>query len=94
MTRISGRGSSSAGASGYFIRRTGDDCAVIALHGEREEVMADGLSLGDAEDLCVSRIDALRTAPATASAACGELQPRRDPPRIKKHGGRQLAFKF
>jgi hypothetical protein len=42
----------------------------------------------------VRRIEALRAKPATASSAYGELQPRRCPPRIKKHGGRQLAFKF
>jgi hypothetical protein len=79
----------------YFIRRAGDDCAVIALDaGDREEIIADGLAIGDAEDLCVSKIEALRvTAAATASVSAGEVQPR-VPARIKKHGGRQLAFNF
>jgi hypothetical protein len=40
----------------YFIRRSGDDCAVIALHpGDGEGVIASGLSIGDAEDLCVGK---------------------------------------
>jgi hypothetical protein len=61
---------------------------VIALHpDDREEIIADGLAIGDAEDLCVSKIEARRAAPATA------CQPR-VPAQIKKHGGRQLAFKF
>jgi hypothetical protein len=78
----------------YFIRRTGDECAVIALHSDdREETIASGLPRADAEDLCVSKIDQMRPAPATPSAGGGESQPR-PPPRLKKHGRRQLVFKF
>jgi hypothetical protein len=35
----------------YFVRRTSDDCAVIALHpDDRVEIVVDGLTLDDAED--------------------------------------------
>jgi hypothetical protein len=42
----------------YFIRRSGDDCAVIKLHPDnREEVIQDGLTLIEAEILCVMKIE-------------------------------------
>jgi hypothetical protein len=42
----------------YFIRRSGDDCAVIKLHsGDREEVVQDGLTQIAAEILCVGLIE-------------------------------------
>jgi hypothetical protein len=67
---------------------------VIALHpDDREETIASGLPLADAEDLCVSKIDQMRPAPATPSAGGDEPQPR-PPPRMKKPSGRQLVFKF
>jgi hypothetical protein len=50
----------------YFIRRAGNDCAVIALHpDDREEIIAEGLAIGAAEDLCASKIEALRSAKPT-----------------------------
>jgi hypothetical protein len=57
----------------YFIRRCGDDCSVIALHpDDREEVIASGLTIGDAEDLCVNKIEALPSAaPALPSIDAG-----------------------
>jgi hypothetical protein len=75
----------------YFIRRSGDDCAVIALHpDDREETIASGMAMGDAEDLCVSKIEAMGTAGVPAS-----LTPAPAPrPRSGKHGARQLAFRF
>jgi hypothetical protein len=77
----------------YFIRRCGDECAVIALHpDDREETIASGLPRAGAEDLCVSKLDQMRPAPATPSVGA-EPQPR-PPQRMKKHGGRQLVFKF
>ena len=49
----------------YFIRRRGDDCSVIALHpDDREEIIASGLAIGAAEDLCVSKIEAMSSAAA------------------------------
>ena len=76
---------------GYFIRRSGDDCAVIRLHPhDREEVIADGLAPAEAEDLCASKIEEMPGTPAPSVG--GEPGPR--PPRMKKHGERQLAFKF
>ena len=78
---------------GYFIRRSGEDCAVIALHlDEREEVIADGLAIGDAEDLCVKKIEALRSAAPALPLADARTAPAA--PNKKKHGGRQLAFTF
>jgi hypothetical protein len=75
----------------YFIRRSGDDCAVIALDpDDREETIASGLAIGDAEDLCASKIEALRTAGGPASLAPAPA-PRL---RLGKHGGRQMAFRF
>jgi hypothetical protein len=66
---------------------------VIELQpGERERVIASGLALGDAEDLCVSKIETLRkAAPALHVADAG---PAPAAPKMKKHGGRQLAFRF
>ena len=57
----------------YFIRRAGDGCAVIALHpDDHEEVSASGMAIAAAEDLCVSKIDALRSAaPALPSTDAG-----------------------
>jgi hypothetical protein len=49
----------------YFIRRCGDDGTVIELHpDDREESVAGGLALGDAEDLRASKIDGMRSAAA------------------------------
>jgi hypothetical protein len=61
---------------GYFIRRSDDDSAAIALHPDnREEVIASGLAIGDAEDLCASRIEAMRTAAALPSMELAEGPP-------------------
>jgi hypothetical protein len=91
MTCVSGSRRAKRRGIAYFIRRTGAECAVIALHpDDREETIASGLPLADAEDLCVSQLDQMRPAPATPSAGGGEPQPR-PPPRMKKHGGRQLC---
>jgi hypothetical protein len=57
----------------YFIRRSGDDCAVIKLHSnDREEVVQDGLTLIAAEILCVSLIEDIPK-PAAAEAPEAEL---------------------
>jgi len=94
MTRVSGSGRAKRSGMAYFIRRTGNECAVIALHpDDREETIASGLPLADAEDLCVSKIDQMRPAPATPSVDGDEPQPP-PPSRLKKHGRRQLVFKF
>jgi hypothetical protein len=54
----------------YFIRRSGHDCSLIALHpDDREEIVARGLAPGDAEDLCASKIAAMRSAVGTATRA-------------------------
>jgi hypothetical protein len=94
MTRVSGSRRAKRSGMAYFIRRSGHECAVIALHpDDREETIASGLALADAEDLCVSKLDQMRPAPATPSVGGGEPQ-LRPPQRMKKHGGRQLVFKF
>jgi hypothetical protein len=94
MTRVSGGRRAIRSGIAYFIRRTGADCAVIALHpDDREETIASGLPLADAEDLCVSQLDQMRPEPVTHSVDGGEPQPR-SPPRMKKHRGRQLVFTF
>jgi hypothetical protein len=47
----------------YFVRRSRDGCAVIKLYeGDREEVVARGLELTDAENLCEQKIDEMRGA--------------------------------
>jgi hypothetical protein len=93
MTRISGSGRSSPGGLAYFIRRCGHECAVIELQADdREVVIAGGLAPADAEDLCMSRIEAVRkAAPPFPFADAG---PAPAAPKRKKHGGRQLAFRF
>ncbi len=74
MTRISASGSSRPVGLAYFIRRCGDECAVIELQsGDREEVIASALAPGAAEDLCASRIEAL---PKAAPAAPGPIPDR------------------
>jgi hypothetical protein len=94
MTRGSGSRRAKRSGMAYFIRRCGDECAVIALHpDDREETIAGGLPRADAEDLCVSKLDQMRPAPATPSVGGAEPQPR-PPQRMKKHGPRQLVFKF
>jgi hypothetical protein len=95
MTGLSGNARPGRSGMAYFIRRRGDDCSVIALHpDDREEVIATGLPIGDAEDLCVSKIEAMRgTKPALPFADIVTGPAPAAPPR-KKHGGRQLAFRF
>ena len=52
----------------YFIRRSGDDCAVIKLHPDnREQVVQDGLTLIEAEILCVTLIEDIPRAPAQSA---------------------------
>jgi hypothetical protein len=93
MTRVSGSRRGKASGVAYFIRRCGDDCAVIALHpDDREETIASGLALTGAEDLCVSKIEALRR--ATPALPLADTEPAPAAPKMKKHGGRQLAFRF
>jgi hypothetical protein len=61
MTRGSGNGRSRRTGMAYFIRRRGDDCSVIALHpDDKEEIVASRLPIGEAEDLCASKIEAMR----------------------------------
>jgi hypothetical protein len=78
----------------YFIRRSRDDCAVIKLYpDDREEIVQDGLSLIEAEILCVAKIEDLPR-PLASPACSGDPnlhtrtrpKPRRDT--------RQLALKF
>jgi hypothetical protein len=75
----------------YFIRRRGDDCPVIALHpDDREEVIASGLASGDAVDLCVSKIEAMRR---PAAPPLVELDEGSQPP-VRRRRARQLVFTF
>ena len=73
----------------YFIRRSGDDCSVIELHpGDREEIIESGLAIGAAENLCVSKMEALRTPAAQPLLDHGA------PPAIRRRRRRQLSFTF
>jgi hypothetical protein len=93
MTRVSGSGRSRPGGLGYFIRRCGDECDVIELRpDDREVIIASGLAPRDAEDLCARKIEALRQ--ATPALPLTDPRPASAEPKRKKHGGRQLAFKF
>jgi hypothetical protein len=93
MRRISGSERSRPAGLAYFIRRCGDECAVIELQpGDREVVLASGLAPGNAENLCASRIEALRTAAPPLPLA--DAAPAPAAPKMKKRGGRQLAFRF
>ena len=59
----------------YFVRRSHDACAVIKLYpDDREEVIASGLDLTDAQNLCVQKIDEAREA---APLLCGNPGPNR-----------------
>jgi hypothetical protein len=96
ITPVSGTGRPQRHGMAYFIRRKTDDCAVSQLHpDDREEafpreggVIASGLSIGDAEDLCVSKIDALRVTALASPAVATPAPPRRR----GEHGARQLTF--
>jgi hypothetical protein len=89
MTRnFENRGSRQTGMA-YFVRRSRDGCAVIGLHPDhREAIIASGLALTEAEDLCVRKIDEMRgPAPPPSDD--------RGPDRIiRRRNARQLAFKF
>lgn len=75
----------------YFVRRSRDGSAVIQLHlDDREEIIASGLALSDAEDLCVGKIEAMRAA-APPRPAISEQDPQS---LIGRRSARQLAFKF
>ena len=65
---------------------------MIALHPDgREEVVACGLAIGEAEGLCVSKIDALRT---DAAPPMLELDQGSQPPVRRRGRARQLTFPF
>jgi hypothetical protein len=75
----------------YFVRRCHDSCAVIQLHpDDREEIIASGLALSDAEYLCASKIEEMRAA-APPPPATSEQDPQSP---IGRRSARQLAFKF
>ena len=73
----------------YFVRRCQDGCTVIELYpDDREEVVASGLDLTDAENLCVRKIDEMLSA---------ALPPPDDPGPsriVGRRNARQLMFKF
>jgi hypothetical protein len=74
----------------YFVQGSGESWAVIKLYpDDREEVVRDGLSLAEAEEFCVARLeDVARAAPDVGEGLLVEdIAPRR-------RRGRQLAFKF
>lgn len=76
----------------YFIRRCGEDCSVIALHpDDREEIIANGLAPGDAEDLCASKIEEMR---ATAAPSLFDREAGPRPAIGRTRSARQLTFKF
>jgi hypothetical protein len=76
----------------YFIRRSGNGCAVIELHpDDREEVVQGGLTLIEAEILCAMRIaDLPKSAPPQIGDELPALRQRVKP----RRDARQLALKF
>jgi hypothetical protein len=89
MTKCGKSAHSAWPGAAYFARRSRGGCAVIKLYpNEREEVVASGLELADAENLCVRKIDEVR----------GSVPPPSDNPGpnriIGRRKARQLAFKF
>jgi len=88
VTRSAKRGTRPTGLA-YFVRRSPDGCTVIKLHpDDREEVIASGLALTAAEDLCIRKIEELRGAVLPLSEA-------QAPDRItRRRKARQLAFEF
>jgi hypothetical protein len=76
----------------YFIRRCGDEYSVIEIHpDDREETVASGLLIGDAEDLCARKIEAARRAAAPLPMSLKEGP---QPSVNRRRSARQLAFKF
>jgi hypothetical protein len=89
MTRMVKSRRSRPSGIAYFIRRSGDDCAVIGLHpDDREQVVASGLAFREAEDLCAIRIEETHAAAPAPLHNPGALRSRRAPT------PRQLALKF
>jgi hypothetical protein len=79
----------------YFIRRRGDVCAVIKLYADNgEEVMQEGLSLIEAENLYLAKIASLpRPAPgAAAHDDTATTEPRSSS--TKNRQPKQLALKL
>lgn len=73
----------------YFIRGRCESWAVIKLHPDNtEEVIADGLSFTDAENLCVANMEGIaRGAAADPALPVEDIAPQRRRPR-------QLMLKF
>ena len=71
----------------YFIRGGGESWAVIELHPDnREKVVAAGLSLKEAEAICMSKLEEIvRAAPVDSALTPEDIAPQRP---------RQFAFKF
>jgi hypothetical protein len=75
----------------YFIRRSGDICAVIRLYADnREEVVQDDLSLIEAEILCEAKIADIIGAAAQRVVVPGENGD--DTPEF--HTARQFVLKL
>ena len=75
----------------YFVRGSGASWSVIKLYPDnQEEIVADDLSLSEAEILCAMKIEDIPRPPFSAG---GEL-PIDDKREKKRAPARQLAFKF
>jgi hypothetical protein len=75
----------------YFVRGGGASWAVIELHTDnREEVVADGLSVIEAEILCVMKIEDTHK-PVSPPAGEPQVDDKHEKNRAPV---RQLAFKF
>ncbi len=64
----------------YFVRGGSESWAIIKLHPDhREEVIADGLSFTDAENLCVAKIEGI--ARGAAADPVEDIAPQKRRPR-------------
>ena len=63
----------------YFIRRVGDECAIVKLHPDgREEIIADHLAYDEAVERCYAKLEELRRPTVEAGETRGpDIAPRR-----------------
>jgi hypothetical protein len=79
----------------YFIRRAGDVCSVIKLYADnRKEVYQDGLTLIEAEILCVTLIEDIPKRATPQEPESDQSPVESGAPKRRNARPRQLTFKF